>query len=148
MPQNWTYAQHRVFKAKAAAFRFHRKTQTLHRKHNGRWTPYITLDQVAPLLRRTHNEAGHFNDQIVYQKLLYRVWWSCMLKDIYEYIQGCIRCALWSSATASQSQHMTPLNVLHPNKVLQIDLMVPYPPTPDGNTYALVIVDVVAFWID
>ncbi|SMY30385.1 unnamed protein product [Zymoseptoria tritici ST99CH_1A5] len=132
-PPHRTTAQLRTFKSQCKPFRYHAATGTLHRFIEGvnKWVPCVSPTTVTRILKEAHDKAGHFNGRVVYQKILCRAWWPAIITDIHNYIKGCIRCNLWNT-TATIPQPYPSAPILHPNEVLEIDLMGPFDPQAHG----------------
>lgn len=139
MPDGWTATRQAAFKRLAAEFRWDTKNFRLMRRVGEYWVTCIAPHEIAPLLQRVHDKAGHFNPKIVLEKIRYRVWWPRMQADIHDYIKGCIPCV--QTSAARRTSPLSPIFSLRPFYLMAMDLIGPLPKTTHGNTHILTVVD-------
>jgi hypothetical protein len=101
-------------------------------------------------LRAFHDSlqlGGHMGIERTYACLRRKCFWPHMSRDIREYVTKCQVCQ------ATKPVHRHPFGLLEPSNFpvplteLAIDLIGPYPETPRGNTYALVVTDLGSRWV-
>lgn len=95
------------------------------------------------VMRQMHDTvmAGHLGVKKTKEKLKQRYYWFNMSEDIGLYIKGCDTCA---ADKKPQKKPRAPLGHLAagaPWDTLAIDYMGPFPETPRGNRYIMVLTD-------
>lgn len=128
-----------AFKAKVELYRWDDRTERILRKVGTYWVTCISQLEVAPLLERTHDRAGHFSSKIILDKIKYRVYWPKMANDIRDYIQGCLQCARY--ANSARSQPLAPIKTMEPFQLLGMDFIGPLPTSRAGHKFILHIID-------
>jgi hypothetical protein len=102
--------------------------------------PASKEDRVA-LVQREH-AIGHFGIDAIYRSLLSKnIWWPGMRETITSQIQKCQDCLLY---TVTKTKY-NPSGFIHasgPWEHVQVDTSVHMPPSPEGHTTLLVIIDV------
>ena len=111
----------------------------LFRKYKGMWIPCAVEGEVLGILRRLHDEGGHYGKTMIVTKLRGKVYWPNQATDVQEYIEGCHQCARYGSAIKALS--LQSVKVRWPFQLMDIDFIGPLSPTPHGNKYILNIVD-------
>jgi RNase H-like domain found in reverse transcriptase/Integrase zinc binding domain/Integrase core domain len=82
--------------------------------------------KVAEMLRAAHDLEGHWQLGLTLKKLK-AYYWPNMIKDVADYIAGCIVCAKHGIAQRSQTQ--SPIIVNEPNILWGMDFVGPLPRT-------------------
>ncbi|KAI1007083.1 hypothetical protein K3495_g1139 [Podosphaera aphanis] len=103
-----------------------------------RWRRCVTKDEVAFVLHKAHGESGHFASGITL-RFLSEVYWPRKLKDVTDYIGGCLTCA--KHDTALRSKTLSKFLVASPNEVWGNDFMGPFPKAEKSNHQYILLVD-------
>lgn len=100
-----------------------------------------TPEEAIELVQQEH-AMGHFGISAIYKSLLSKKkWWPKMRKTITEVVQDCHQCNVHTVTKTGYN----PLGFIHargPWEHVQVDTSVHLPPSPDGMTTLLVVVDV------
>jgi hypothetical protein len=95
-----------------------------------------------PSLINSHHSLGHFGREAVFRALWNKkIWWPGIRDDISHTLDDCIPCARFTVVKSGYD----PAQYIHaagPWEHLQVDNCVHLPPSPDGHTTLLVVVDV------
>lgn len=133
----------RAFKRKVSGYRYYTPTGTLYKRtgsvKTGKFVRCLAPREVTLLLRKVHDEAGHFNRRIVYARLIQQVQQLDIIRDIYAYIYSYIRCKLQLSVR----KHSKPFRlsiIIYPQEIIEADLI--QFPTRNEFRYLLVVVDI------
>lgn len=102
----------------------------------------IPTSQRQRVLSTIHGGALSAHSGIVqtYDTLRDHAWWPSMLKDVIEYVKNCEVCQKGKRAmkkTPSQCVNVPS----RPWQSVAVDVIGPFPPTMDGHTHVLVVVD-------
>ncbi|CAF1481864.1 unnamed protein product [Rotaria sordida] len=95
-----------------------------------------------------HPMAGHAGRTKTIHRLLSRVYWVSMRKDVYKYVQECTSCQQFKYNTQPLSMPMQLHMVTEPWHTIGIDLMGPFPTTQRQKHFLLVIVDYFTRWVE
>jgi hypothetical protein len=102
--------------------------------------PATDSDKVA-LVQREH-ALGHFGIDAIYRSLLAKnIWWPKMRETITSQVQNCQDCLQYTVIKTG----FNPSGFIHasgPWEHVQVDTSVHMPPSPEGKTTLLVIIDV------
>jgi len=98
-------------------------------------------DDKIELVQREH-ALGHFGIDAIYKSLLSKnTWWPKMRETITSQVQKCHDCLLYTVTKTGYN----PSGFIHatgPWEHIQVDTSVHMPPSPEGKTTLLVIIDV------
>ncbi|KAI0993881.1 hypothetical protein K3495_g14303 [Podosphaera aphanis] len=129
---------------KAAAFlrkasKYREQEGVLFHLWKERWRRCLTRAEIAPALHRAHDEAGHFASGITV-RFLREFYWPSMLKNVTDYIEGCLTCAKYG--TALRSKTLSKFLVSSPNEVWGIEFIGPFPKAENSkHRYILLLID-------
>ena len=93
--------------------------------------------------------GGHFGRLATLTKIRRTYWWPGMKNDITLAVKSCESCQ------RVKHRHTPPEGLLHPLplvsqlfKRIALDITGPFPPSPNGNEYLLVMVDYGTHWVE
>lgn len=138
VPQDWVPSHQHKLKRQAKKYRWDEKREALYRVVDGVKLPCVHPRDVPQILATTHDRAGHFAVETVARKIRGRLWWPTLVRDVFEYVDSCVKCALW--ADYHDAEPLLSLDSLYPYELVQMDLMVGLPKSHRGNTACLVMV--------
>lgn len=121
------------------AYRIDPNTKVLWKHHREQYLPCIPEDRVLGVLRKVHDEAGHWGKAGTLAKLHGIAYWPFQSADVSSYIKGCIQCARHGPATRSQPLH--PVVVQGPFHLIGMDFIGPLPLSGSGSKFILHIID-------
>ncbi|KAI1872008.1 uncharacterized protein JN550_004211 [Neoarthrinium moseri] len=131
----WDRIRNQCIRDRAKAFRLSGNRLEHHR--GGIWRTCICRKDVAAVLRKAHDQGGHFSPSITLQRLNQVVYWPSMASDMKEHYLGCVECGWFGPAKPGAPPQ--PISVWEPNQVLAMDFVGPFPEA-QGYKYACVIV--------
>ena len=114
--------------------------QLAYREVSGDLSICIRANQVQRVLRRFHDNHGHFSIGIMSRNLIGRYYWPGRLKDI---AQWCISCeACQQLGPLRNSTQIKPILSLQPMDMMGMDFLGPITPhSKNGSVYILLAVD-------
>ncbi|CAF2035716.1 unnamed protein product [Rotaria magnacalcarata] len=95
-----------------------------------------------------HPTAGHGGQQKTLFRLITRVYWESMRKDVFNYISACQLCQQFKYNNAPTASPMQLHSVNEPWHTIGMDIMGPFPTTARQKRFLLVIVDYFTRWIE
>jgi hypothetical protein len=95
-----------------------------------------------------HPTAGHAGQQKTLFRLVNRVFWKSLRKDVYKYVATCEACQQFKYKNAPLANPMQMHIVNEPWHTIGIDIMGPLPVTSRQKRYLLVIVDYFTRWVE
>ena len=93
------------------------------------------------LVKRTHEETGHFGVRRTMALLLTRHWWYGMHRDVSSVVRHCPDCDRVNSSFASSPEALHPLPVGGLFYRWGVDLCGPFTRTAAGNTYVMICIE-------
>jgi hypothetical protein len=111
---------------------------------------YVPLTMLKQLLNAYHDApwSGHFGFHRTYWKLKDKYWWPDMKNTIKNYIRSCLKCQQFNIDRRKPPGLLHPIEALcGPFQLIGIDYTGPFPTTPQGNKYVLVITDYFTKWV-
>jgi hypothetical protein len=108
------------------------------RRHGPRRVPAV--QDREELIRRAHDEMGHFGQQRTMHLLQRRFYWRGLTQQVKEYVRSCAAC----QADNPQFPRNDSLQSIPPQSVwhrLGMDLIGPLPESANGNTYVVTAVE-------
>ncbi len=100
-----------------------------------------TKRERRDLVEKEH-AMGHFGIDAIYKSLRSKnIWWPGMRNTIVSIVQDCHTCNVFTVGKKGYN----PLNYIHasgPWEHVQVDTSVHMPPSPDGHTTLLIVIDV------
>jgi len=116
----------------------------------GALLPYIPSSMRNEVLKYFHDSphSGHMGYRKTINRLLRRVFWIRMQKDIYDYVRSCNRCQNVKNPMSRPHGMLQPVKVHGPWDMIAIDLVGPLPKTRYGKEHILVIVDHFSKWVE
>ncbi|GLC55390.1 hypothetical protein PLESTB_000982200 [Pleodorina starrii] len=93
------------------------------------------------LIRRTHEETGHFGIRRTIALLLTRHWWYSMYRDVSNFVRHCEHCDRVNTSFAAPQPDLHPLPVQGLFYRWGVDLCGPLPVTKSGHTYVMICVE-------
>ena len=100
------------------------------------------------VLRDYHGSilAGHPGAEETERSIRAKFYWPKMKRDIRYYVRGCPICTFYKRHPNYPRAPQRPRQPRRPFETLTLDLMGPYPETPQGNRYVVVITDLYSRW--
>jgi hypothetical protein len=99
-------------------------------------------DEEAVEMVKKEHAMGHFGIDAIYKSLLSKhIWWPKMRATITSVVQDCHQCNVYTVTKTGYN----PSSFIHatgPWEHVQVDTSVHLPPSPDGYTTLLVVIDV------
>jgi ribosomal protein L21E len=125
-------------------------------KHTGErfiGLPYLlviptSLQQELLSWAHDHPTAGHGGREKTFYRLLNRVYWQNIRRDINNYVQSCHSCQKYKYSNQSSSSPLQMHIVHEPWHTIGIDIMGPFPATQRQKQYLLVVVDYFTRWVE
>lgn len=114
--------------------------------HNGTtdWRIVVPKDDRRAVLSNCHDSvtAGHLGTNKTYWKLQERYYWPKMLSDVASYVRNCTVCAQHKVEQKAPAGHMGERpNINHPWETISLDFIGPFPRSPRGYRFAIVVTD-------
>ncbi|XP_075540127.1 protein NYNRIN-like [Dermacentor variabilis] len=102
------------------------------------------------LLRYFHDTciAGHASGPKTYLKLCRFATWPGMKRDVMRYARSCNVCQRVKPRGGRPPGLMQPINSRTPWQIAACDVMGPYPRSPSGNRFLLVVTDHFSKWVE
>jgi len=122
VPYGLNRVQTAAFMKKAG--RYQLKDGVLFYNWHDRWRRCIVQDEVSRVIHCAHDGGGHFAAGLTLRRLR-DVFWPRMVRDVSDYILGCLPCA--SHGPATRSQTLSKILVHGPNELWGIDFIGPFP---------------------
>jgi transposase InsO family protein len=85
--------------------------------------------------------SGHRGAAAVLRTLQNRYWWPQMRRDIFHYCKGCLPCNQSKATSRTRLKYMQPYAPCERGHMIHIDHFGPFPPSADGNTVVLSVID-------
>ncbi|CAD6500186.1 BgTH12-04289 [Blumeria graminis f. sp. triticale] len=126
-----------AFLKKASKYQVQGPERVLYLDVQGVLKRCITEKEVSSLLLQAHDNGGHFASSITMRKLS-KYYWPAMVKDVRDYIAGCLVCA--KHGTAVRSQKMARVSISTPMELLGIDFIGPFPKFEGVEVYYILVV--------
>jgi len=126
-----------------AAGRFLVLDGVLVRKYaNGSVVPVIPPSLVPTILYLTHDVRAHFGFRKSLAYLKSTCWWPKQRADLKTYIRSCHNCQLRKvPQDPSRNALLQLFDVQAPFEMIGIDFTGPFPVSPEGNRFVLVLID-------
>ena len=109
---------------------------------------------VPTQLRQTYLEfyhdyplSGHLGFHKVLEKIRLHYYWPQMRKSVTQHLLNCTTCQQ-TKTPSRKVGHLQPITVNSPFELVGWDLMGPFPETPTGNRYILVITEYLTRWCE
>ncbi len=103
----------------------------------------IIIPQILqrPILDHYHRtfEGPHFGRKKLYMTLKRYFWWRGMARHVADYCSQCIRCKYETPKLGPKVQFQQKYKPQHPNEIISIDIVRPYPKSNLGRQYVLTI---------
>lgn len=101
-------------------------------------------------LRYYHDSAlaGHSSGQKTYEKLCHTVTWPGMRQDVFRYARSCTVCQKAKPRGGLPFGVMQSVESRGPWQIVACDIMGPFPRSPRGNQYLLVVTDHFTKWVE
>ncbi len=103
----------------------------------------IVVPQILqrPILDHYHGtfEGPHFGRKKLYMTLKRYFWWRGMARHVADYCSQCIRCKYETPKLGPKVQYQRKYKPQHPNEIISIDIVGPYPKSNLGRQYVLTI---------
>ena len=116
----------------------------------------ITLQLCLPqnlipeVLAKYHDHimTGHLGQNRTLDKLTKRFYWPYMEKDNKNYIRSCTSCQMRKAVPDKPAGFMVYIEANYPFHKIGIDLLGPFPETPNNKKYIIVAVDYLTKWAE
>lgn len=95
-----------------------------------------------------HTSAGHPGAEETERAIRQRYYWPTMHEDISKYVRRCLPCARCKTNIKIPHAGLKPHVPEHPWDSVSIDIMGPYPQTPNGNRFLFVVTDLFTRWVE
>ena len=117
--------------------------------------PSSTLQLVVPrkyreqIVMELHSGAmgGHLAVDKTHSRLKERFYWPGYWKDVQLCCQACTSCATRKTPAPKRKAPMQPIWAGYPLEIVAMDLTGPFPESPSGNRYILVVGDYFTKWM-
>ena len=118
------------------------------KKGRGRLKRRVVIPDILipEVLKKGHEESGHFGPWKTVELLKPRVHWNNMVHDITEYCKTCDICQRTKFRTQKQFGSMETIPASEPWEVICIDWIGPINPAVHGYRYIFVVVDYFTRW--
>ena len=147
--ENFTAEQCEYFATVENDYFIHRQHRSLYHKAMDAKGQILTQIVIPETLRvnyllRVHDEptGGHFGGYAMFHRLSRHFWWEKMLRDCRRHVQRCTSCRLVKSRRTSEyylvEERLSTASVWD---VVSLDFVGPLPPSDEGFTYILAILD-------
>ena len=93
------------------------------------------------LIKRVHEETGHFGVRRTLALLLNRYWWQGMTEDVSSVVRHCAACDRVNSTFTVQPTELNPLPIGGLFYRWGVDLCGPFDQTERGHKYVMVAVE-------
>ena len=93
------------------------------------------------LIKRTHEDTGHFGVRRTLALLLTKYWWNGVADEVSSVIRHCAACDRVNSTFTARSADLHPLPICGLFYRWGVDLCGPFDPTARGNKYVMVAVE-------
>ena len=107
--------------------------------------PYLPSSMIKSLLTAMHDDpyqGGHFATDKMISKIRSRYWWPQMSKTISQHVKACAPCQQYNHSRQKKPGHLRPITpTAIPFAIIGMDFCGPFPESPQGNKYILVITD-------
>jgi len=120
---------------------------TIHYKNEQRTVPFVPTALRQRLLYEYHAGtcAAHLGSKKVLSALKRKYFWPSMQSDVFEYVNGCMKCLRRKGRPLEQGK-LIPLPKGAPFQVVASDIFGPLPRTKRGNRFVLVFIDHFTKW--
>ncbi|CAF3794553.1 unnamed protein product [Rotaria sordida] len=110
----------------------------------------IPASEVLRVMQLAHDHAtaAHLGRRKTLSRLLSRVYWPHMRRDVANYVRSCILCQQYKPTNQKPGGLMKPIIVSEPWHTVGIDITGPLPKTRRGNRFILVVVDYFTKWVE
>lgn len=96
----------------------------------------------SQLLKKNHDDLGHFGVDKTLEKLKSLYWFAKMKKIVKKYVQSCLECSYHKTPTGKRQGMLHPIpKVDEPFHNIHIDHIGPFVKSKLRNSYILVIID-------
>ena len=120
----------------------------IHSTHYRVFIPSTLCDQIIQAYH-ANPMSGHLGVFKTYRRLQEVVYWPGMWVDTRKFVQQCEVCQKYKPDIGRPAGKMQQTVVNHPNEMLGIDLMGPFPPSRGTrNEFLLVVVDYYTHWVE
>ena len=104
---------------------------------------------IGDLLRLSHDSiiSGHLGPAKTLSKLRQKYYWYQQRKDVDDYVRSCNKC----NTHKKNFKNRAGLGMYHagvPMERIHIDMLGPFPESPTGNKYILMVVDQFTKWVE
>ena len=114
--------------------------QLMYREVSGNLSMCVRANQVQRVLRRFHDNHGHFSIGIMSRNLMGRYYWPGRMKDIAHWCMSCEACQ--QLGPLRNSTQVKPIFSLQPMDMMGMDFLGPITPdSKNGSVYILLAVD-------
>lgn len=136
--QNFAVVEDKVYRTS------HQKEGQVH------YRVYVPSTLVDPMLDAYHRHpmAGHQGVYKTYKRIHEVAYWPKMWEAVRRYCRNCPVCQTRKSDAQKPAGHLQQTAVKQPNHMLGVDLMGPFPRSPDRNEHLLVFVDYFTRWVE
>ncbi len=120
---------------------------TLYRSQpNGKLQLVVPTTKREELMKEAHSGifSGHLREAKVFSQLQRSYWCPGMRTDVHKYCRACLPCATRRTGQAARPP-LAPIPVTGPFDCVGVDV-IQFPPTYDGNRYAVVFMDYLTKW--
>ncbi|KAJ8375526.1 hypothetical protein SKAU_G00061060 [Synaphobranchus kaupii] len=113
-----------------------------------RWV--VPTDHRRVMLLHAHDTpcGGHRGIRATYRTLQPVVYWPSMIKDVMEYVKGCLVCCQFQPSRPLNRAPLQKRGISFPWSNLQTDWVGPVPKSSRGNTYLLTVTCAFTKWVE
>ncbi|KAJ8333567.1 hypothetical protein SKAU_G00415750 [Synaphobranchus kaupii] len=113
-----------------------------------RWV--VPTDHRGVMLLHAHDApcGGHRGIRATYRTLQQVVYWPSMIKDVMEYVKGCLVCCRFQPSRPLNRAPLQKRGISFPWSNLQTDWVGPVPKLSRGNMYLLTVTCAFTKWVE
>lgn len=123
---------------------------TLYRKHNEKWLAFVPSASRERVLWEYHDSkyAGHPGADETYNAISRIFNWKGLSSDVKNYVRTCHICTCIKPGKNPSDVPQRPHQPTKPWQTIALDLMGPYPRSPRGKRFLLVVTDMFSRWVE
>ncbi|KAH0817259.1 hypothetical protein GEV33_005532 [Tenebrio molitor] len=111
---------------------------------------FVPTDVRQRVLFSYHDEAlaGHPGAEETERSIAQHFHWPKLQESVRRYVRRCLLCAQYKCGSSQPAAPQKPRQPKRPFEAIACDLMGPYPRTPSGNRFILVVTDLFSRWVE
>ncbi|GAQ92084.1 putative retrotransposon protein [Klebsormidium nitens] len=111
--------------------------------------PVLTAEERDLVMKQIHDRGGHPSIPNTLKLIRDMFWWKGITEDVTNFVRGCPTCQPVNQPTRERTdgRTLTSTEVDLPLERVGVDLLGPFPPTPEGYTYVYLWHDYFSGWV-